>query len=93
MSQLNPLTGSVVQAPQVQRNLAAEKSRQMRHAQELRRGGGSEDDQEEPQVASAEELDPISDHRDGKQPRRKPKAPHKNNPTDPDPADGLDLKA
>jgi hypothetical protein len=94
MSQLNPLTGSVVQAPQVQRNLAADKSRQMRQAQELRRGGAAQDEQEQPQVASAEELDPISDHPDDHPPRRQPRSPHQDNPTDgSDGGEGLDLKA
>jgi hypothetical protein len=92
MSQLNPLTGSIVQAPQVQRNLAAEKSRQIRQAQELRRGGAAQDDHDEPQVASAEELDPISDHR-GDNPRREPKTPHKNHPTNSENTEGLDLTA
>jgi hypothetical protein len=93
MSQLNPLTGSIVQAPQVQRNLAAEKSRQLRQAQELRRNGAAPEDQDEPHVASAEELDPISDRPADSQKRRKPKTAHHSDPSDQDDTQGLDLKA
>ena len=94
MSQINPLTGSVVQAPQVQRDQATEKSRQMRQAQELRRGGQTEEDQYEPHVASPEELDPASDHREESQPRPKSKPRHKDqSPDEQDASGGLDLTA
>jgi hypothetical protein len=93
MSQLNPLTGSIMQAPQVQRDLAADKSRQLRQAQELRKNGAAQEDQEEPHVESAEELEPISDRHTGSHPRRKNKPQHKSDASAPDDAPGLDLKA
>jgi hypothetical protein len=93
MSQLNPLTGSIMQTPQVQRDLAADKSRQLRQAEAIRKNGADQEDQDEPHVRSAEELEPVSDrHTDG-HPRRKNKSPHKSDPAAPDDAPGLDLKA
>lgn len=93
MSQLNPLTGSIMQAPQVQRDLAADKSRQLRQAQEVRKNGSDQEDQDEPHVESAEQLEPISDRHSDTHPRRQSKPPHKSNPSGQDDAAGLDLKA
>src|SRR4051794_27809499 len=59
MSQINPFTGSILQAPQVQRQQSAEKDRQVRRSQDLAKNSALPGDQFEHQVESSEELTPI----------------------------------
>jgi hypothetical protein len=56
MSQINPFTGSILQSPQVQRQQAADKDRQVRRAQEAAKNTALSDDKLEHQVESSEEL-------------------------------------
>ncbi|HVT89809.1 MAG TPA: hypothetical protein VHD56_13220 [Tepidisphaeraceae bacterium] len=61
MSQINPFTSSILQSPQVQRQQAADKDRQLRKAVERSRDSSLDEDQLEHQVESSEELTPIHD--------------------------------
>jgi hypothetical protein len=67
MSQIDPFTASVMQAPYVQRQQATEKDRQTRRAQELEKDAALAEDELEHQVESSEELAPI--HEQQKQDR------------------------
>lgn len=74
MTQISPFVGSVLQSTQVQRQQAAEKSRQIRHTQQMEKNVAAEDDRLEHQVESAEELTPIhEDQARNPRQRRKPK--------------------
>jgi hypothetical protein len=95
MSLVNPLTGSMVQAPAAQRIQDLDKARQMRHAQETRKNAAASDEQEaEESVASADDLPPIGD--ESPNPRKK-KGTYSRKPPQPPPEDaegnGLDLTA
>ena len=78
MSQINPFTGSILQAPQVQRQQSVEKDRQVRKAQDRTKNSALESDELEHQVESSEQLTPI--HGDQKQPRqfKRPRHQHEN---------------
>jgi hypothetical protein len=96
MSQINPFTGSILQAPQVQRQQSAEKDRQVRRAQDLAKNSALDSDRLEHQVESSEELTPI--HAEQKQQRqfKRPRHTHEEN-VKPDETDGeephIDLTA
>ena len=76
MTQINPFTGSVLQAPVVQRQQAAEKDRQIRRTQDVEKNAALQGDQLEHQVESTEALSEIHDE-DSPDPRkRKQPAPH-----------------
>src|SRR3954469_550723 len=72
MSQINPFTGSVLQAPQVQRQQATDKDRQLRRAIDQQKDAALQGEQMEHQVESAEELTPINDQ-DTPDPRKRKK--------------------
>jgi len=96
MSQINPFTGSILQAPQVQRQQSVEKDRQVRRTQDLAKNSALEADQLEHQVESSEELTPT--HADQKQQRQFKRPRHKSDEKDkPDETDGeephIDLTA
>jgi uncharacterized membrane protein YcgQ (UPF0703/DUF1980 family) len=61
MSQIDPFTSSIVQAPFVQHQQATEKDRQIRRAQDLEKDAALQEDELEHQVESAEELAPINE--------------------------------
>lgn len=67
MSQINPFTGSILQAPHVQRQQSVEKDRQVRQAADTAKNSALTEDQLDHQVESAEELTPI--HKDGEHDR------------------------
>jgi len=70
MSQLNPLTGSIVQTPLVQQQQTDQKTRQLRRAEELRKNIAARDDQTEHQVESTDRLAAIEDSHENPQQRR-----------------------
>src|SRR5690348_4516795 len=72
MSQINPFTGSVLQAPQVQRQQATDKDRQLRRAADQQKNAALQGEQLEHQVESAEELPEIHDQ-DTPDPRKRKK--------------------
>jgi len=86
MSQINPFTGSILQAPQVQRQQSVEKGRQVRRTQGLAKNSALQSDKLEHQVESSEELSPIhgeqKQERKFKRPRHKPSAEQKPDETD-----------
>jgi hypothetical protein len=75
MSQINPFTGSVLQAPQVQRQQATDKDKQLRRAVDQEKNSALQGDRLEHQVESAEELAEIHDQ-DTPDPRKRKKQPH-----------------
>ncbi|HEY1686322.1 MAG TPA: hypothetical protein VGG19_16260 [Tepidisphaeraceae bacterium] len=64
MSQLNPLSGAILQTGYVQQQQSAEKSAQLRRSQELEKDAALEDDELEHQVESSGEETPIDDGND-----------------------------
>jgi len=74
MTQINPFTGSVLQAPLVQRQQAAEKDRQIRKAQDARKDAALTGEQHEHQVESSDGVGAIHDE-DSPDPRKR-KQPH-----------------
>jgi hypothetical protein len=95
MSQINPIMGSLVQAPAAQRLQESEKARQIRHASDLRKNTAASSSEEvEESVASADELQATGDEQ--KNSEQKKKNYSHNKPQDPEPAepfDSLDLTA
>jgi hypothetical protein len=72
MSLMNPLNASILQAPTAQRIQDTDKSRQMRHAQEVRKNAAATDEQEvEESVASADELPETGDQANNRKQRKK----------------------
>jgi hypothetical protein len=71
MSQINPFTGSILQAPDTQRLQSAEKDRQVRKAQDAVKNAGLTEDKLEHQVESSEELTQV--HQDQQQREREKK--------------------
>ena len=65
MEIVNPLAGSLAQSAAVARQQSTDKSRQIRHAQTLRKDVAAAPDSFEHQVESTEELNPIHDERRG----------------------------
>ena len=63
MEIVNPLAGSLAQSTAVTRQQSTDKSRQIRHAQTLRKDVAAAPDSFEHQVESTEELNPVHDER------------------------------
>ena len=61
MSQINPFTGSILQAPQVQRTQAAARDQQLRKAQDLAKNAALQGEQLEHEVESSEPVIPAND--------------------------------
>jgi hypothetical protein len=74
MSQINPFTNSILQAPQVQRQQASDKDRQLRRAVNQQKDAALQGDRLEHQVESSEELAEIHDQ-DTPDPRKRKKQP------------------
>lgn len=74
MTQINPLTGAVIQSAQVQPHQSAAKDRQIRRIQDLAKNAALQGDRLEHQVESTDALHAIND-RDpaGRQTRRQNK--------------------
>ncbi len=94
MSQINPFTGSIVQAPQVQRAQAAEKDRQLRKLNDLAKNAALQDDQLQREVESSQAVTPISDSPPQKRQNRRAPARPKRREADSEAGDsGIDLTA
>jgi hypothetical protein len=83
MSQINPITGSIVQASTVQRQQSTDKVRQMRHAQDLRRNSAAADEEDaEQSVSSSDELKPAGDREQPGKQRKDKSPPHRDSQDD-----------
>jgi hypothetical protein len=73
MTSINPFSGFVAQAAQVERTQATDKSRQTRRTQELSKKIAARDDEMQHQVESSDEIAAIHDEQPGhdQQPRKK----------------------
>lgn len=91
MTDFNPLAGAILGSTQAQTTLGAEKQRQLRRAQAVRKDVAAGEDRFEHQVESAEELHPVddgnSDSSDPRDKRRQPRQPGN------DSAPTIDVKA
>jgi len=81
MTDINPFTGSIVQAPQVQRQQASDKDKQLRRAVDQQKNAALQGDRLEHQVESAEELSEIHDQ-DTRDPRKRKKPTKPQQPVD-----------
>lgn len=95
MSQLDPISGSIVQAPMAQRNQEMDKARQMRHAQDARKNTAASGEEEvEESVPSADELPTVGDEHHAREKRKNTYGRHKPQESEvDDEGDGLDLTA
>jgi len=95
MSQLNPLTSSILQAPGVQRNLETDKARQLRQAEDKLKNSAPTDDEEmDESVHSPDGVQKPGDEHHKEQQRKNTYSRHK--PNEPDATDegtSLDLTA
>jgi len=95
MSQINAITGSIVQAPTVQRQQEMGKSQQIRQRQDRQKNAAASDELEvEQSVASPDQVQPTANEQHGRQQRRKTYARHQ--PPEPEPqtdGESLDLTA
>ncbi len=71
MSQINPFTGSVLQAPQVQRQQATEKDRSLRRAADASKNAALAEDRLEHQVESSDLVTPAHEDERHEQQKRK----------------------
>lgn len=94
MSQINPFTGSILQATNVQRTQAAEKDRALQRVREIQKNSAQGMDQFENQVESAEAID-TDDHQEQTDPRKRKPRRGKQGPQDDGSEDSpkLDLRA
>jgi len=95
VSQINPITGSILQAPGAQRAQEIDKSRQIRHSQDARKNAAAAGEEEvEESVISPDELPGVGEQNHNRQKRKNTYS--RQRPPDPEPeepADGLDLTA
>ena len=95
MSQINPFTVSILQAPQVQRSQAADRDRQLKRATDLSKNAALAGEQLQHEVESSEAVAPAhEDHSKNPQQRKQPKphaSPQSNDSGDD--AERLDLTA
>lgn len=61
MTQFNPITGSIIQSQQLQRQQPLEKARQIQREQKLTQNSAAHDDLFQHQVESTEKVDPLHD--------------------------------
>jgi hypothetical protein len=92
MTQINPLTGSILQSTQVQREQSTEKSAQVRRQQDAQKVTGAPGDQFEHQVESSDAITPIHEEQK-QQAQKKRQGPHQNPQQSEDGTDHLDLTA
>jgi hypothetical protein len=95
MSQMNPITGSILQAPMAQRAQEMDKARQIRSTQDARKNAAAPGEEEvEESVASADELPALGDEHPNRQNRKNTYT--RQRPLEPEveeEGDGLDLTA
>jgi hypothetical protein len=85
MSQMNPVTGSILQTSVMQKQQTGEKVQQARHQQDLRKNVAAREDEVDLQVQNAEELvEADGDHSNPKNPKKNPPRKPKNKPETPD---------
>jgi hypothetical protein len=78
MSQMNPVTGSILQTSVMQKQQADVKTQQMRRTEDLRKNAAATEDDNEHQVESSEELTPMDDdHSNGRNPKKRGDGKHK----------------
>lgn len=94
MTQINPITGSIIGSSAAQRVQGDEKAAQLRRVQTRRNNtaAGPEDELEK-QIQSPEELQPIGDEHHRQQPRKRNYTRRGNNPPPADDGEQLDIKA
>jgi hypothetical protein len=95
MSEINPIGGSLLQAPAAARQQETQKISQVRSVQDRAKNSAASDEEEvETSVASADELQPSGDEQKGQQQRKGTYSRHPASEPDPD-AEGkrLDLEA
>jgi hypothetical protein len=95
MSQLNPLTASILQAPSVQRNMETDKARQLRQDEDkLKNSAATQDEEVDESVHSPDELKPSGDEHHKDKQRKNTYTRHKPpEPENPDDGASLDLTA
>ena len=76
MSQINPFTGSILQAPQVQRQQSSDKDRHLRRASDLSKNSALHDDQLEHQVESSDAVTPVHEDDQKNPPQKRKPAKH-----------------
>ena len=92
MSSINPFSGYLAQGSQVERTQAAEKSRQIRRAQQLAKNIAQQDDNLEHQVESPDTVSGASGEQKSKdQPKRRNKGKGTGGSSDDQPR--VDIKA
>jgi hypothetical protein len=95
MSQLNPITGSILQAPDMQRTQDMDKARQLRQAQDAQKNTAAHGEEEvEESVPSTDELQAVGDEHHARDKRKKNYTRHAApEPEKDEEGDGLDLTA
>ena len=95
MSQINPITGSILQAPAAQRQQETQKVGQTRRVHDRARNSAASDEEEaEKSVASPDELQPSGDEQKGHPQRKRTYSRHQSPKSEPNAeGDGLDLEA
>lgn len=76
VSQINPFTGSILQAPQVQRSQATDRDRQLRRATDLSKNTALAGQQLQHEVESSEAITPVHDEQSKHARQRKKPEPH-----------------
>lgn len=74
VSQINPFTGSVLQAPHVQRTQATDRDRQLRRVNDLSKNAALQGEQHQHEVESSEAVTPAHDDQP-RNPRQGKKSP------------------
>ncbi|MGD0770382.1 MAG: hypothetical protein ABSB42_19530 [Tepidisphaeraceae bacterium] len=95
MSQINAITGSIVQAPTVQRQQEMGKAQQIRQRQDRQKNAAASDEHEvEQSVASPDQVQPAGNDQQGRQKGRKTYARrHPQEPEAQTDGESLDLTA
>jgi len=95
MSQIPPLTASILQAPTAQRMQDTEKTRQLREANDRRKNVAARNDEEvDESVVSPDELKAAGDEKDKGNPKKNTYSRRKAPDPEPEsPEESLDLRA
>lgn len=95
MSQLNPLTASILQAPTVQRNMETDKARQLRQDEDkLKNSAAAPDEELDESVHSPDELKAAGDEHHKDKQRKNTYTRHRPpEPENPEESISLDLTA
>lgn len=80
MTYINPISGTAMAGAVQQNQLAADKTRQIRHQQKLQRNAAAATDQFEHAVENTEEVAAIHDEQRRERPQPDPKERHKHEP-------------